>query len=94
MYLQFSSSVSCENVQKVLDYVTTMCPISKHSVLSEFLKESDQQVFEPLHCGYIQNILSHVITMCWIGMFLHIHNILSPCNHILPGWLKENILTM
>ena len=26
--------------------------------------------------------------------YLHIQNILSPCNHILPEWLKENILTM
>jgi hypothetical protein len=49
---------------------------------------------EPLLCGYIQNILSHVITMCWVGMFLHIHDILSPCNHILPEWLKENIFIM
>ena len=69
MYLQFSSSVSCENIQKVLDHVTTMCPISIHSVFFEFPKESDQQVFEPLLCGYIQNILSHVITMCWVGVF-------------------------
>ena len=42
MYLQFSSSVSCENIQEVLDHVTTMCPISKHSVFFEFPKESDQ----------------------------------------------------
>jgi hypothetical protein len=69
MYLQFSSSVSCENIQEVLDHVTTMCPISKHSVLFKFPKESDQQVFEPLLGGYIQNILSHVITMCWVGVF-------------------------
>jgi hypothetical protein len=69
MYLQFSSSVSYENIQEVLDHVTTMCPISIHSVFFEFPKESDQQVLEPLLCGYIQNILSHVITMCWIGMF-------------------------
>ena len=57
MYLQFPSSVSCENIQKVLDNVTTMSPISKCSVLFEFTKESDQQVFEPLLCGYIQYIL-------------------------------------
>jgi hypothetical protein len=69
MYLQFSSSVSCENIQKVLDHVTTMYHISIHSVFFEFPKESDQQVFEPPLSGYIQNILSHVITMCWIGMF-------------------------
>jgi hypothetical protein len=72
-----------------------MCPISIHSVSFEFPKESDQQVLEPLLCGYIQNILSHVVTMYWIGMFfLHIQNMLSLCNHILPEWLKENILTM
>jgi hypothetical protein len=58
MYLQFSSSVSCENIQEVLDHVTTICPISEHSVLFEFPKESDQEVLEPLLCGYIQNILS------------------------------------
>ena len=29
-----------------------------------------------------------------LACFLHIHNILSPYNHILPEWLKENILTM
>jgi hypothetical protein len=69
MYLQFFSSVSCENIQKVLDHVTTMCPISKHSVLFEFPKESDQRVLEPLLCGYIQNILSCVITMHWVGIF-------------------------
>jgi hypothetical protein len=69
MYLQFSSSVSCENIQEVLDHVTTMCPISKHSVLFEFPKESDQQVLEPLLCGYIQNILSCVITIHWVGIF-------------------------
>jgi hypothetical protein len=69
MYLQFSSSASCENIQEVLDHVTTMCSISKHSVLFEFPKESEQQVLEPLLCGYIQNIPSHVITMCWIGIF-------------------------
>jgi hypothetical protein len=69
MYLQFSSSVSCENIQKVLDHTTTMCPISIHSVFFEFPKESDQQVFEPLLGGYIQNILNHVITICWIDMF-------------------------
>jgi hypothetical protein len=69
MYLQFSSSVSCENIQEVLDHVTTMCPISKNSVLFEFPKESDQQVLEPLLCGYIQNILSCVITMHWVGIF-------------------------
>jgi hypothetical protein len=68
MYLQFSSSVSCENIQEVLDHVTTLCPISKHSVLFEFPKESDQQVLEPLLCGYIQNILSCVITMHWVGI--------------------------
>jgi hypothetical protein len=68
MYLQFSSSVSCENIQEVLDHVTTMCPISKHSVLFEFPKESDQQVLEPLLCGYIQNILSCVITMHWVDI--------------------------
>jgi hypothetical protein len=69
MYLQFPSSVSCENIQEVLDHVTAMCLIGKHSVLFEFPKESDQQVFEPLLGGYIQNILSHVITMCWAGIF-------------------------
>jgi hypothetical protein len=69
MYLQFSSSVSCENIQEVLDHVTTMCCISIHSVFFEFPKESDQQVFEPLLCGYIQNIPSHVITMYWVGIF-------------------------
>ena len=69
MYLEFSSSVSCENIQEVLDHVTTMCPISKHSVLFEFPKESNQQVLEPLLCGYIQNILSCVITMHWVGIF-------------------------
>jgi hypothetical protein len=69
MYLQSSSSVSWENIQEVLDHVTTMCPISKHSVLFEFPKESDQQVLEPLLCGYIQNTLSHVITMHWVGIF-------------------------
>jgi hypothetical protein len=69
MYSQFSSSVSCENIQEVLDHVTTMCPMSKHSVLFEFPKESDQQVLEPLLCGYIQNILSCVITMHWVGIF-------------------------
>jgi hypothetical protein len=68
MYLQFSSSVSCENIQEVLDHVTTMCPINKHSVLFEFPKESDQQVLEPLLCGYIQNILSCVITMHWVDI--------------------------
>jgi hypothetical protein len=25
---------------------------------------------------------------------MHIHNILSPCNLILPEWLKENVPTM
>jgi hypothetical protein len=69
MYLQFSSLASCENIQKVLDHVTTICPISKHSVLFKFPKESGQQVLEPLLCGCIQNILSHVITMCWVGVF-------------------------
>jgi hypothetical protein len=69
MYLQFSSSVSCENIQEVLGHVTTMCPIGIHSVLFEFPKESDQQVLEPLLCGYIQNILSCVITMHWVGIF-------------------------
>jgi hypothetical protein len=69
MYSQFSSSVSCENIQEVLDHVTTMCPMSKHSVLFEFPKESDQQVLEPLLGGYIQNILSCVITMHWVGVF-------------------------
>jgi hypothetical protein len=69
MYLQFPSSVNCENIQEVLDHVTTMCPISKHSVLFEFTKESEQQVVEPLLCGYIQNILSHVITMYQVGVF-------------------------
>jgi hypothetical protein len=69
MYLQFPSSVSCENIQEVLDHVTTMCPISKHSVLFKFPKESDQQVLEPLLCGYIQNILRHLITMYWVGVF-------------------------
>jgi hypothetical protein len=68
MYLQFSSSASCENIQEVLDRVTTMCPISKHSVVFEFPKESDQQVLEPLLCGYIQNILSCVITMHWVDI--------------------------
>jgi hypothetical protein len=68
MYLQFSSSASCENIQEVLDHVTTMCPISKHSVVFEFPKESDQQVLEPLLCGYIQNILSCVITMHWVDI--------------------------
>ena len=29
-----------------------------------------------------------------LAYFLHIQNILSPCNHILPEWLKENVLTM
>jgi hypothetical protein len=94
MYLQFPTSVSCKNIQEVLDHVTTMCPISKHSVLFEFPKESDHQVLEPLLCGYIQNILSHVITMYQVGIFLHIHDILSLCNHILHEWLKESMLTM
>jgi hypothetical protein len=72
MYLQFPGSVCCENLKKVLDHVTTMCPISIHSVFFEFPKESERQVFEPLLYGYIQNILSHVITMCWIGIsFAH-----------------------
>jgi hypothetical protein len=70
MYLQFPSSAYCKNIQEVLDHVTTMCLISKHSVPFEFPKESEQQVVEPLLCGYIQNILSHVITMCWVGIFL------------------------
>jgi hypothetical protein len=69
MYLPFPSSVSCENIQEVLDHVTTMCPISIHSVLFEFPKESEQQVVEPLLCGYIQNILSHIITMYQVGVF-------------------------
>jgi hypothetical protein len=49
--------------------VPTFCPIGIHSVLFEFPKESDQQVLEPLLCGYIQNILSCVITMHWVGIF-------------------------
>jgi hypothetical protein len=69
MYLQFPGSVCCENFLKVLDHVTTMCPISKHPVVFEFPKESEQQVLEPLLCGYIQNILSCVITMHWVGIF-------------------------
>jgi hypothetical protein len=69
MYLQFSGSVSCENIQGILDHVTTICPISIHSVFFEFTKESDQQVLEPLLCGYIQNILSYVITMYQVGIF-------------------------
>jgi hypothetical protein len=69
MCLQFPSPAYCENIQKVLDCVTTMCLISKCSVFFEFPKESDQQVLKPLLCGYIQNILSHVITMHWVGIF-------------------------
>jgi hypothetical protein len=69
MYLQFPDSVCCENFLKVLDHVTTMCPISKYSAHFEFTKESEWQVVEPLLCGYIQNILSHVITMYWVGVF-------------------------
>jgi hypothetical protein len=53
MNLQLPSSGYCENVQEVLGHVTTMCPISKHLVLFEFPKESDQQVLEPLLGGYI-----------------------------------------
>ena len=64
MCLQFPSSAYCENVQEVLDHVTTMYPISKHSVLFEFPKEIEQQVLEPLLGGYIQNIPGHVITLC------------------------------
>jgi hypothetical protein len=69
MCLQFPGSAYCENIQEVLGHVTTVCPISKYSVLFEFPKESDLQMVEPLLCGYIQNILSHVITICWIGIF-------------------------
>jgi hypothetical protein len=69
MCLQFPGSACCENIQEALDHVTTMCLISKHSVVFGFTKESKQQVAEPLLCGYIQNILSHVITMYWVGVF-------------------------
>jgi hypothetical protein len=94
MCLQFYSLAYCESIQQVLDHVITMCPISRHSVLFEFPKKSDQQMLEPLLCGYIQNILGHVITMYQVGIFSHIQNVLSPYSHILPEWLKENILTM
>ena len=46
-----------------------MFPISKHSVLFEFPKESNQQILKQYPCGYIQNILSFVIMTCLVSMF-------------------------
>jgi hypothetical protein len=70
MYLQFTSPVGCENIQEVLDHVTTMCPINKHSVFFEFPKE---RVFvDGAHCGHMIQYFLNILTTDWAGK-LQIH---------------------